>query len=140
MGADPEPDKTRSTTTTATATRDLAAEIVQDVNRLVSLEVALAKEELKELAITNAIAAVSFILALELAVLAVLVAIPVLVVLLVPWHWQAALVWVLAYLLLAAGLALFGRSRLRISLPTRTIASLKETKAWALHRIRSNGR
>jgi hypothetical protein len=119
---------------------ELAAEVVQDVQRLVSLEVALAKQELKELAITNAIAVACFAAAGLLALLALLVAVPVIVVMAVPWHWEAATVWAVAYVLIAAGLVLYGKARLRISLPTKTIASLKETKTWALQRMRSTGR
>ena len=119
---------------------ELAAEVVQDVQRLVSLEVALAKQELKELAITNAIAVACFATAGVLALLALLVAVPVIVVEAVPWHWQAAVVWAVAYALIAVGLYFAGRSKLRISLPTKTIASLKETKTWALQRMRSTGR
>ena len=121
-------------------TKELAAEVVQDVNRLVSLEVALAKQELKELAIRNAIAAACLAAAGLFAMLAVLVALPVVVVLLVPWHWEAAVVWLVLYVLLGAGLALYGRARLRITLPPKTVASLKETKTWALQRMRSTGR
>jgi uncharacterized protein (DUF58 family) len=75
-----------------------------------------------------------------LVMLAVLVALPVAAVLLVPWHWQAAVVWAAAYVLLGIALYLFGRSRLKLRLPTRTLDSLKETKAWAIRRLRSNGR
>jgi cytochrome c biogenesis protein CcdA len=121
-------------------TGEIAAEVVQDVNKLVSLEVALAKQELKELAIRNAIAVACLVIGGVLAVLALLVAVPVMIVVLVPWHWQAALVWVVVYVLLAAGLALFGRARLMIALPPKTVASLKETKTWALQRMRSTGR
>ena len=87
----------------------LAAEVVQDVHRLVDLEVMLAKQELKELAVTNAIAAACMAAAGILAVLALMVAVPVLVVEAVPWHWQAALGWAVTYLVLAGGLYLFGR-------------------------------
>jgi len=125
---------------TSQKTGELAAEVVQDVNKLVSLEVALAKQELKELAIRNAIAVACLLIGGVLAVLALLVAVPVMIVVLVPWHWQAALVWVVVYVLLAAGLALFGRARLMIALPPKTVASLKETKTWALQRMRSTGR
>jgi len=119
---------------------ELAAEVVQDVNRLVGLEIALAKQELKELAIRNAIAAACIAAGGLFAMLALLVAVPVAVVMLVPWHWEAAAVWAVLYLLLAAVLALYGRARLRITLPTKTVASLKETKTWALQRMRSTGR
>jgi len=119
---------------------DLAAEVVQDLNRLVSLEVALAKQELKELAITNAIAGACFAAAGILALLALLVAVPVIVVVLVPWHWEAAVVWAVAYVLIAAALALYGRTRMNVTLPQKTINSLKETKEWALKRMRSTAR
>ena len=119
---------------------DLAAEVVQDVQRLVILEIALAKQELKELAITNAIAIVCFAAAGPMAVLALLVAVPVIVVMVVPWHWEAAVVWAVAYALVAAVLALYGRARLHIGLPEKTIASLKETKTWALQRMRSTAK
>ena len=119
---------------------ELAAEVVQDVNRLVGLEIALAKQELKELAIRNGIAVACIAAGGLFAVLALLVAVPVAVVMLVPWHWEAAAVWAVVYALLAVGLALYGRARLRITLPPKTVASLKETKTWALQRMRSTGR
>jgi putative superfamily III holin-X len=119
---------------------ELAAEVVQDVHRLVDLEVMLARQELKELAITNAIAAASMAAAAIFAILAVLVALPLVLVEVVPWHWQAALVWTFAYLFLAGVLYLFGKSRLRLPLPTKTLDSLKENKEWALRRLRSTSR
>src|SRR5436190_1701305 len=75
-----------------------------------------------------------------LAVLGLLVAVPALVVVLVPWQWQAAAVWVAAYLLIGLALVLVGKARLQVRLPTRTLESLKENKEWALRRVRSNGR
>jgi len=119
---------------------ELAAEIVEEAERLVRLEVALAKAELKELAITNAIAAGAFAGAATLVVVTLLVAIPVLIVVAVEPHWLAALGWIAVYLVLAAGLALFGRSKLHIGIPERTVNSLKETKDWALRQMRSPGR
>jgi uncharacterized membrane protein YqjE len=123
-----------------TSSPELAAEIVEEAERLVRLEIALAKAELKELAITNAIAAGAFAGAGVLAITTLLVAIPVLIVVAVEPHWLAALVWVVVYLLLAAGLALLGRSRLRLAIPERTVNSLKETKDWAIRQMRSPGR
>jgi hypothetical protein len=117
--------------------RVLAAEAIQGVQRLVSLEIALAKQELKEIAITNLIAVACLAVAGLLAMLALLVALPVLVVLLIPWHWQAALVWAIAYLVIAGGLSIYGKSRLSMRLPSRTLESLKENKEWALHQLRS---
>ena len=123
-----------------TPSRELAADVVQGVQRLVSLEIALAKQELREIAIVNLIALACMAAAGLLAILALFVAVPVLIVALVPWHWQAALVWVAAYALIAGGLALFGKSRLSLRMPSRTIESLKENKEWALHQLRSTKR
>ena len=120
--------------------RELAAEVVQDVNRLVGLEITLAKQELKELAIRNAIAVACIAAGGLFAVLALLVAVPVTIVVLVPWHWQAAAAWAVVYALLTPALVFYGKARLQITLPPRTIASLKETKTWALQRMRSTGR
>jgi hypothetical protein len=113
---------------------------MQSAQRLLSLEVALAKQELREIAMANIKAAACIAVAGLIAVLAVLVAIPAMVVALVPWHWEAALVWAVAYIGIAAGLALYGKSRLRLRLPTKTIESLKENKEWAIHQMRSTGR
>ena len=125
---------------TRVSSRDLAADAVQTVHRLIDLEIALAKQELREIATANVIAAACIGAGGLMAVLALLVALPVMVILLVPWHWQAALVWALAYLVIAAGLALYGRSRLTLRMPTRTLESLKENKEWALHQLRSTKR
>jgi putative superfamily III holin-X len=122
------------------SSRGLITSVIGDAQRLVALEVALAKQELKELATRNAIAAGLMAFGGLLVLLAVLVAVPSLVVILLPWHWQAAAVWIGAYVLIGALLVLAGRARMRISLPPRTVESLKENKEWALRRVRSNGR
>jgi membrane protein len=119
---------------------ELAAEIVEEAERLVRLQIELAKAEIKELAITNAIAAGAFAVAAMLIIVTLLVAIPVLIVVAVEPHWLAALAWIIVYLLVAGGLALLGRSKLRIAIPERTVNSLKETKDWALRQMRSPGR
>lgn len=122
------------------STPDLAHDVVASAQQLVHLEIALAKQELKELAVRNGVAAGMLAAAGLLGMLALLVALPVLIVVLVPAHWVAALVWLVLYGALAAGLALLGKSRLRLQAPQKTIQSLKETKAWALHQINSNSR
>jgi uncharacterized membrane protein YqjE len=119
---------------------ELAAEIVEEAERLVRLQIELAKAEIKELAITNAIAAGAFAVAAMLIIVTLLVAIPVLIVVAVEPHWLAALAWIVVYLLAAGGLALLGRSKLRIAIPERTVNSLKETKDWAIRQMRSPGR
>ena len=121
-------------------TAELAAGIVEQAEELVRLEIALAKAELKELALTNAIAAAALAGAGLIVILTLLVAVPVLIVVAVEPQWLAALVWIVVYLLLATGLALFGRSKLHIAIPERTVNTLKETKDWALRQMRSPGR
>ena len=75
-----------------------------------------------------------------LLVFGLLVVLPSLVVILVPWHWQAAAVWLAAYMVVGLALVSIGKSRLQLRLPPRTIESLKENKEWALRRVKSNGR
>lgn len=116
------------------------AEVVHGAQRLLDLEIALAKQEVKDLVVANAIAAGMVGFGGLLAVLAVLVAIPTLVVALVPWHWQAAAAWVVLYTVVGIGIALAGRARLAFKLPTRTLNSLKENKEWVIRQIRSTAR
>jgi uncharacterized membrane protein YqjE len=118
----------------------IAAGIVDDAENLVKLEVQLAKQELIELAITNAYAIGAFAGAALLAIIALLIGIPVLIVVLVDAQWAAALVWIIIYLAIAGGLALYGRTKLRIEAPQLTINTLKETRNWALRQIKSPGR
>ena len=119
---------------------DLASEVIHDAQRMASLEVALAKREIRDMAVANAVAGGLVSTGGLLVVLGLLVALPVLVVLLVPWHWEAALVWVSAYVLLGIILIFAGKARFQLKLPSRTLESLKENKEWALRRIRSNGK
>jgi cytochrome c biogenesis protein CcdA len=123
-----------------TNARGLIASVISDAQRLVALEIALAKQETKELATRNAIALGLLTFGGLLALLAVLVGVPVLVLMLVPWKWEAAAAWVAAYVVIGSGLILLGRARLQLGLPPRTMESLKENKEWALRRVRSNGR
>jgi hypothetical protein len=119
---------------------DLVSEVVRDAQRLVSLEIELAKQELKELATAYAITLAMAGAGALLLIIAFLVAVPSLVVNLVPWHWQAAAVWAGAYAVIGAALLLVARSRFQVRLPKRTLASLKESKEWALRRVRSNNK
>ena len=114
--------------------------MIGDAQRLISLEIALAKQELKEVVTANAIAAGLLGFGGLLVVLGILVALPVMVVELVPWHWMAAGVWAAVYVVIGLVLVLIGKARLRIGPPPRTIETLKENKEWALRRVRSNGK
>jgi len=116
------------------------SQVVRDAQRLVSLEIELAQQELKELAMAYAITLAMAGAGGLLLIIAVLVAVPSLIVNLVPWHWQAAAVWAGGYAVIGAVLLLVARSRFQVRLPKRTLASLKESKEWALRRVRSNNK
>jgi hypothetical protein len=119
---------------------DIAAEVIQDAQRLFTLEIALAKQEIKDIVVANAIAAGMVASGGVLTMLCVLVAVPFLVVTLVPWKWQAAVAWVILYALLGIGLLLLGTRRFEVRLPAKTLASLKENKEWALRQMKSTVR
>lgn len=124
----------------APSSAELAADIVQDAQELVRLQVELAKQEAKELAVRNGIAAGLLAFGALLVMLALLVAAPALVVLLAPDHVIAAAVWLGVYLLLGVGLLLAGRLTLRLQALPRTVENFKETRTWLLRQIRSSGR
>jgi uncharacterized membrane protein YqjE len=133
------PAQTHPSTTTPKS-GDLAAEVIHDAQRLIRLEIALAKQELKDLAVANAIAAGMVVSGGLLLIFCLLVAVPSLVVILVPWHWQAAVAWVVLYALAGIGLVMLGRSRFELKLPVKTLESLKENKEWALRQMKSTVR
>lgn len=121
-------------------TPGLAADLIESAQQLVRLEIALAKQEAKELAIRNGIAIGLLAAAGVLASVSLLVVLPVLLVSLVHPLWLGALIWLAVYVLLAVLMALIGRSRLALHPPPRTISSLKETKEWVLHQLNTNGK
>jgi Putative Actinobacterial Holin-X, holin superfamily III len=125
---------------TRSSSADLAAGLVEDAQRLVQLEIALAKQELKELAIRNAVAAGLLGGAAFLATVAVFVGVPLLITLLVPDHVVAVLVWIGIYFGGAVVLGVAGRLLLNVKPPERTLASLRETKEWVVRQISSTGR
>jgi uncharacterized membrane protein YqjE len=120
---------------------ELAQDILHDAQGLVHLELELAKQELKELAIRNGVAAGLLAFGAVLLLLALLVALPVLL-LVVLWdqHVLGAIIWLGGYVVVGALLLLAGRLLLRLEPPRRTLSSLEETKRWALRQIRSSDR
>jgi hypothetical protein len=119
---------------------ELAQDIVEDARQLVRLEVQLAQQELKELAVRNGIAIGLLAFGAVLLALALLVALPVFLIVLWENHVAGAAIWLGAYVLAGVVLVLVGRQVLRLQPPQRTLASLEETKAWALRQMRSSGR
>ena len=125
---------------TERSSRELAGDILHDAQELVRLEVALAKQEVRELLVRNGVAAGLLAFAALFLVLAVFVAVPVLIIQMSSDHVLAAAIWVGVYVLLALLLGLVGYVLLRLEAPPRTIASLNETREWALRQLSSNDR
>lgn len=122
------------------STAELAQDIVHEANALVRLEIDLAKQELRELAIRNGVAAGLLAFGALLLMLALLVALPVFLIMLWGQYLLGAAIWLATYVVLGAILVLAGRLTLRLEPPRRTLASLEETKQWALRQIKSNDR
>lgn len=120
---------------TQAGTTDLARGLVDDAQKLVELQLQLAKAELRALAIRNGIAIGLFAFAALLLVFAIFAGVPLIVVELVPNHGLTAIIFAAAYALVAIVLALVGRSMLKLQPPKRTIAALKETKEWLVRQI-----
>jgi small-conductance mechanosensitive channel len=121
------------------STAGLAEELVEKVERLVQLEKQLAIQEAKELGIRNGIAVGMLAVSGLLVMVAVFVGLPMLAVISWP-HWWTVAIWIAGYVVLAAILALIGKSRIKVGVPPKTMRSLQETKDWALTQLRSNGR
>jgi len=119
---------------------ELAQDIVHEAQELVRLEIRLARQEVKELAIRNGVAAGLLATGGLLVMLAILVALPVFLVVLWDNHVLGAAIWLGAYALVGIALLVAGRLRLLLQPPRRTLTSLEETKSWALRQIRSNGK
>lgn len=119
---------------------ELAQEIVREAQELVRLEVSLALQEMRELAVRNAVATGLLAFGGLLLMLAVLVALPVLLVLLWWNHVAGSAIWLGTFALLGVALLVAGRLLLRLQPPRRTLSTLQETRQWALRQIRSNGR
>jgi cytochrome c biogenesis protein CcdA len=111
--------------------------LVEDAETLVKLQVALAKQEVKEVASKSNLMAIGMLAAAGfLAVLTLLVVVPVVIVEAIPAHFIAALAWLVLYIVIILVLALVGRSMLKIKVPPRTIKSAMETKDWILQQLR----
>jgi hypothetical protein len=120
--------------------RGLATGLVNDAQQMAQLQLELAKQELKELAIRNGIAAGMIAAATWLLLLALFVMLPLVVVTWRPDHLRWALIFLGGYLGAGVVLAVAGRFLLRLEPPRRTLETLKETKEWVLRQISSNGR
>ena len=119
---------------------DLAAGVVEEVRHLVDLEIRLAKTEMREMALRNAIAAGLLGVGGILLGVGVLVALPVLLVTILPSPGIVAAIWLGLYVVGGVALGLVGRGRIRLGPPERTLATLKEDREWALRQTSSSKR
>jgi hypothetical protein len=111
-------------------------ELVDDVQRLVELEIELLQLELRELAIRNGIA-IGLLATGALGVLFALIFLQVALVTALPFPaWLNALGVVVFWLIVAAILFYVGRARIKIEAPEKTIQSIKEDLEWVKQQIR----
>jgi hypothetical protein len=110
-------------------------DLAQDTGRLVQLEIALLKQETIELVKRNAIAAAMLASAGICALLTLIFAL-VLVIQLFPKHVLAAAIVCVIWLAAAIVLALVGKARLRIAVPTQAFESVKEDLEWAKQQLK----
>ncbi|MBO0703275.1 MAG: phage holin family protein [Candidatus Dormibacteraeota bacterium] len=120
---------------TQAGTTDLARGLVDDAQKLVELQLQLAKTELRGLAIRNGIAIGLLAFAALLLVFAIFAGVPLIVVEVVPNHILTAIIFAAAYAFVAIILAVVGRYTLKLKPPQRTIDALKETKEWLVRQI-----
>ncbi|MEA2646560.1 MAG: hypothetical protein QOE92_1643 [Chloroflexota bacterium] len=111
------------------------ADLVDDVQRLVQLEIDLLKLEMQELAMRNAIA-VGLIVGGALSALLFFIFLQVVLVEAIPIpQWITALVITVVWLAAAISLILVGKSRILIQPPEKTIQSLKDDLEWVKAQI-----
>lgn len=114
------------------------SELVADVQRLVHLEIELAKQEIKGLVKRNAVAAGMLAVA-ALGLFFAFLFFQVWLIVLIPHHAIVAGVVTLFWLVLAVALALAGKARLKIEPPKLTVQSLKDDVEWAKQQIKPQG-
>ena len=120
------------------------AEIAADAQRLVALEIELAKQEIMALVKTNAVAA-GLLAGAALCGLFIVYTLVAVIVVGAMWLFMrgglgeteiALLIILLIWLAAAAVLGLLGKSRLEFKMPEATIQTIKEDVEWAKQQIR----
>jgi uncharacterized membrane protein YqjE len=118
---------------------DLARLAVEDTVLLVQQEIQLATIEVKEMLASNLKAAV-FLGGAAFCGLLFLIMLLVTIALIIPAHALAAGIETVLFLILAAILALIGRTMLKIGPPPKTLTTLKEDAEWARQVLKRNGK
>ena len=115
---------------------DSISELVEDVQRLVELEIELAQQEIKALVRRNLIA-VGLIAAGLLGALFFLIFAQVTLVEAVPLpRWLNALILTVLWLVATVILVYVGYKRIKIAPPEKTIQSIKDDIEWVKTQIR----
>jgi uncharacterized integral membrane protein len=114
----------------------LLVRLAEDADKLVRLQTEMAMGEARQVAERNRGPMTVLIGGIVLLALGLLVALPALLMTLLPWHWQVAAVWLALYVIAGAIAIPIGRSRLRVGMP-HTVAMIKESEEWMLAQLRS---
>lgn len=120
---------------------ELGRMLVDEARDLIRKEIELAKVELKELLVRNALAVGLFAGAALLALIAFII----LQVAFILTFWPAVQ-WIVAWclfgfwLILTLTVALIAKSKLKLKPPEKTISTIKGDIEWAKGQIHSNGR
>ena len=136
------PESTGTTSANGNGRRgliDLARLAVEDTIRLVQQEIQLAKIEVREMLRSNIQAAI-FLGAAAFCGLLFVVMLLVTIALVIPAHALAAGIETVIFLVLLIILGLWGKSRLKIGPPPKTMTTLKEDAEWARQVLKRNGK
>lgn len=119
----------------------LGRQLIDDATRLVRQELELAKEEIKELLLTN-LKGAAFLLGAAILAFIAFIMLQVAILLTVPFNVQFIVAWALFgfWIILTIVLALIGKARLRFQAPEKTISTIKGDIEWAKGQIHSNGK
>ena len=125
----------------STSMVELGRMLVDEARDLIRKEIELAKVELKELLVRNALAVGLFAGAALLALIAFII----LQVAFILTFWPAVQ-WIVAWclfgfwLILTLTVALIAKSKLKLKPPEKTISTIKGDIEWAKGQIHSNGK
>jgi putative superfamily III holin-X len=122
--------------------RELATGIVDDAQRLWELQLELAKQEAKEIAIRNLFAMGFLIGGGTLIFVVLFVVLPLGIIRLLGFSTLAVLIWLAVDTVAGLSLAFVGYTLLKVPDPktTRSARALLETKEWLQRQISLNGR
>lgn len=122
---------------------DLGRALVDEVGHLIRLEIELAKQEIRDMVVTDVKAAAFLVVAGLLLFVTLILGLVALAFLLGNFFLSAGWWLFIIFLLFLLGsvvLALIGKSRLRLGPPELTLETLREDIEWAKLQIRRDGK